>query len=182
MSDPENYDYIASVIDIDSLIDWMIMQAYCSNGDVQQNLRYYKSSENGDRYMFAFYDLDWAFYFHTCFSHVLDPEMGWQHIGMTSNLMDNPDFRAKFLERVSYHMNYTLTDEIVLAKIDYYQELLEPEIARERARWGSTYDSWIYSMDVLREFVLENHWDKMIANLDRLINLTDEEMRIYFGG
>lgn len=182
MSKTENYEYVASKIDIDSLIDWMIMQAYCSNGDVQQNLRYYKSSQNGDKYMFAFYDLDWAFYFHTCFSHVLDPEMGWQHLGMTANLMESPVFRQKFLERVSYHMNNTLTDEIVLGRIDYYQEMLEPEIERERDRWGGTAADWRRSMDVLREFILEDHWDRMISNLDRLIGLTDEEMELYFGG
>ncbi len=182
MSDPENYAYISSKIDIDSIIDWMIMQAYSSNGDVQQNLRYYKSSENGDKYMFAFYDLDWAFYFHTCFSHVLDYDMGWQHIGMTANLMENPDFRAQFLERVSYHMNNTLTDEIVIGRIDYYEKLLEPEIERERDRWGGTAAYWYRSMEVLREFVLEGHWDRMISNLDRLIGLTSEEMETYFGG
>jgi len=70
----------------------------------------------------------------------------------------------------------------VLGKIDYYEKLLEPEIERERDRWGSTAASWYRSMDVLREFVLEDHWDRMIANLDRLIGLTDEEMEKYFGG
>ena len=108
--------------------------------------------------------------------------MGWQHIGMTANLMENPDFRAQFLERVSYHMNNTLTDEIVIGRIDYYEKLLEPEIERERDRWGGTAAYWYRSMEVLREFVLEDHWDRMISNLDRLIGLTSEEMETYFGG
>jgi hypothetical protein len=79
-------------------------------------------------------------------------------------------------------MNNTLTDEKVLAKIDYYQALLEPEIERERDRWGGTADGWRRKMDILREFVQEDHWGQMISNLDRLIGLTEEEMAMYFGG
>jgi len=39
LSVDENYEYVASQVDIDSIIDWMIIEGFSTNGDVQQNLR-----------------------------------------------------------------------------------------------------------------------------------------------
>lgn len=183
MTNAAHYEYVTSRINIDSLIDWMIMEAYSGNGDIQQNLRYFRSSDNGNRWEYAFFDLDWAFYYENCFTHVLSSEKDWQHITLCRNMMKNPDFRARFLERVSYHMNNVLADENVLARIDYYETLLDPEVERERKRWGGSYESWQASVKEMREYLTtRDHWADMIDNLDRLIDLTDAEMKQYFGG
>lgn len=182
MTQDEHYQYVADRIDIDSLVDWMVMEAYSSNGDVQQNLRYFKSTENGNKYMLAFYDLDWAFYYENGFRHVLDPEKEWQHLGLTFHLAKNAAFRQKLLERTSYHMYNTLTDEIVLAKIQYYADLLEPEIVRERSRWEGSWDTWQYRLTEMREYLTtKDHWAKMLESLDYYLDLTDEEWSTYFG-
>lgn len=182
MTVDENYEYACSVINIDSLIDWMIIQGYTANGDVQQNLRYFRSTDNGNRYEMAFYDLDWAFYVHMPFTDVLsDYHEAWQHLRITQNLMENPNFRQKFLERTSYHMQNTLSNENVLARIDYYQNLLSPEIIRERDKWGSNYDAWVWNIDYIRNFITNrDHLGQMVDHLVRYIGLTKEEMDTYF--
>ena len=183
MTDPDNYAYACTVFNMESLIDWIIIQGYSTNGDVQQNLRYFRSSDNGNTFEMAFYDLDWAFYYHLPFTDVLsnDREMNWQHLRITTRLMQNPTFRQQFLERLSYHMENTLSTENVLAKMDYYEQLLSPEVPRERQRWGGSYDGWISQVNRMRNFITQwDHMADMVARLQRYIGLTQSEIDKYF--
>lgn len=184
MTKEENYEYVCSVVDIDSLIDWMIIQGYSTNGDIQQNLRYFRSTENGNKLEFALYDLDWAFYYHLAFTDVLSNgrEMSWQHLRITMNIIKNPEFRQKFLERLSYHMENTLSVENVLARIDYFEQLLDPEMRRERERWYGSYSVWKNSyVQRLRNFITEyDHMGDIVSRLRRYIGLTRQEIDKYF--
>jgi hypothetical protein len=181
MNDPEVWEYVSSQVDVDSIIDWMIMEAYSTNTDTQQNLRYFRSSELGGGWMFCYYDIDWGWYYNAQFSHVLSPNYQWQHMGLTKNMMENKEFRQRFLERMGELMETTLSDENVLARIDYYEQLLEPEIRRERARWGSSYEAWQGRVQELRNFLANGHARKMVDALTRLIGLTRAERDTYFG-
>lgn len=182
LKNQENYDYVASKIDIDSIIDWMIFEAYCTNGDIQQNLRYFRSTETGNKWQFAYYDLDWAFYYYNGFIHTLDPNKTWQHMGFTRALAKNPDFRQQLLERCSYFYNGVLSNDHVLERIDYYHDLLEAEVPRERQRWTGSYDAWEYEVEKLRDFITDrDHWGSLISHLKRYVNLTDAEEAQYFG-
>ena len=178
----EPYEYVTSQIDIDSLIDWMIFEAYCTNGDVQQNLRYFRSTETGNKWQMAYYDLDWAFYYNNGFKHVLSPDKAWQHLGFTRGLAKNPQFREKLLQRCSEFYYGTLSDENVVKRIDYYYELLKPEVERERDRWSSSYEAWEREVQGLKNFVTkQDHWGNLISSLRSYINLTDAEKAQYFG-
>ena len=181
MSDPENWARISPQVNLDSLIDWMILQAYSTNTDTQQNLRYFRSTEMGNKWMFAYYDIDWGWHYNAQFSHVLSPNFKWQHMGLTKNFIRNPEFRKMFLERFSELLETTLSDEHVLARIDYYAQLLDPEVPRERERWSGSYAAWQERVEELRKFLRDGHIDKMISALDRFIGLTWEEKQTYFG-
>ena len=185
MTDDSNYAYVSSLVDIDNLIDYMMIQGYCTNGDVQQNLRYIRSKDTGNKWQLAFYDVDWAFYYHNFFKHVLSPHQAWQHLSITRAVMKHPDFREKFLARCSELMATTLSDENVIARIDYYENLLDPEVKRERKRWGGSYAAWKIEVQILRDFVLdgEDGYDTpnlMINKLVEYIDLTDAEIDKYF--
>ena len=185
MTNDSNYAYVASVVDIDNLIDYMMIQGYCTNGDVQQNLRYIRSKDTGNKWQLAFYDVDWAFYYHNYFKHVLSPHQAWQHLSITRAVMKHPEFREKFLARCSELMATTLSNENVIARIDYYENLLDPEVKRERKRWGGSYAAWKIEVQTLRDFVLEGEdgYDTpnlMINKLVDYIGLTDAEIDKYF--
>ena len=185
LSNDENYAYVASKVDIDSLIDWMIIEGYSTNGDVQQNLRYVRSKDTGWKWQFCFYDVDWAFYYHNAFKHVLSPHQEWQHLTLTRNIMKNAQFREKFLARTSELMATTLSNENVVARIDYYENLLDPEVPRERQRWTSNYKSWKEKVQYLRDFIVvgEEGWDQMDNMINKLVDyigLTDAEIDKYF--
>lgn len=183
MTDPDNYAYACSQIDIDSLIDWMIMEGYSTNGDVQQNLRYFRSTETGNKWQMALYDLDWAFVEHRQFQHVLDAEsQPWQHQMITASLARNPEFRLKLIKRTSELLASTLSDDYVLSRIDQYAQLLEPEMRRERERWYGTYDSWLYRLQEMRDFItVGGQTQNMINALRYYLHMTNEEVNLYFG-
>lgn len=185
LSNDENYEYVASKVDIDSLIDWMIIEGYSTNGDVQQNLRYVRSKDTGWKWQFCLYDLDWSFYYHNAFKHVLSPYQEWQHLTLTRNIMKNAQFREKFLARTSELMATTLSNEHVVARIDYYENLLDPEVPRERKRWNGNYNAWKGKVQYLRDFIVigEEGWDQMDNMINKLIDyigLTDAEIDKYF--
>lgn len=185
LSVDENYEYVASQVDIDSLIDWMIIEGYSTNGDVQQNLRYVRSADTGWKWQFCLYDLDWSFYYHNAFKHVLSPHQDWQHLTLTRNIMKNAQFREKFLARCSELMATTLSNEHVTERINYYENLLDPEVPRERRRWTSSYDAWKNKVQYLRDFINigEDGYDQMGNMINKLIDyigLTDEEINKYF--
>lgn len=185
LSRDENYEYVASKVDIDSLIDWMIIEGYSTNGDVQQNLRYVRSADTGWKWQFCLYDLDWSFYYHNAFKHVLSPHQSWQHLSLTRNIIKNAQFREKFLARCSELMATTLSNEHVTERIDYYEDLLTPEVSRDRKRWGGSLERWQGKVQYLRDFINigEEGWDQMDNMINKLIDyigLTDAEIDKYF--
>ena len=183
LSDPENYAYFTSRIDTDSLIDWMIFEAYGSNTDINQNLRYFKSTEIEDKWQFALYDLDWAWYFRDGFYGLLSPDKPAQHVTLGRAAFENKEFREQFLTRMAELKNGVLSNEHVLARIDHYVQLLSPEIEREKARWGGNYAQWEKNVEKMRSYITENdHWARLERQLTTYVGLTDAEKTKYLGG
>lgn len=183
LSQQENYDYFASRIDIDSFIDWMIFEAYGSNTDISQNLRYFKSTENGDIWQFALYDLDWAWYFKDGFYGLIAPDKVAQHATLGRAAFKNETFRQKFFTRLAELKNGVLSNENVLARIDHYVALLSPEVEREKARWGGNYAAWEKNVETMRKYITaRDHWEHLEGQLRRFIGMTDAEYKKYLGG
>lgn len=182
MTQQANYEYAAQQLDLDSLIDWMILQGYSGNPNINENLRYFRSTENGNRWQLAFYDQEGAFYYHNGFENLFGAEEPYQYLQITKGLIQNKNFRTRFLERLSEAMAAALSDEAVLAAIDEFQVLLEPEIARERQRWGGSSEEWAADVERLRTFLTRyDHWGLMVEDLKTYIGLTDAEAASWFG-
>ena len=82
-------------------------------------------------------------------------------------------------------MATTLSNENVVARIDYYEDLLDPEVPRERARWKNNYKAWKTNVQKLRDFVLngEDGYDQMENMINKLVDyigLTNTEIDKYF--
>ena len=185
LSTPENYSHVCDYVDIDSLIDWFLFESYCANTDTQGNCRIMRSSENGNKWAFGFYDLDWGFWYSGSDFGVLlggFGNAGSQMPPLLRGLMANQEFRSRCLARFAELNSGVLSNEHVLAKIDEYEALLEPEAARDRERWGLNLQSWHEEVEGLRRFIIDNNWEK--HNIDQLClygNISREEREQYFG-
>ncbi len=169
LSVEENYQYVCDHVNIDSLIDWFLLEGYCANTDIQGNTRMYRSPENGNKWQFCFYDLDWGFWYPRSDFTIIMNEIGNagnQMPPLIKNLLKNRFFRDRVLERFAELNRTVLSNEHVLALIDEYQALLEPEIKRERDRWYLQADQWYVRVDELRSFIKNNNWE--VHNIDQI--------------
>lgn len=178
----ENYEIVTAQLDVDSFIDWLILQGYSCNSDVAGNVKWFRSTEMGDLWQPVLYDLDNGFYYREGFENVLSPESPQQYAVIASALMKNSGFRTKFLERLQYALEGPLSDENVLKQIDALEALLAPEIQRERERWGGSTAGWEADVDRLRAYLTRyDHTGMLVQSLRDTIALTDEEAKTYFG-
>lgn len=168
----ENYRHFCSLFDVDSLIDWIILEAYCANSDINGNMRYFRTSENDGKWQIAFYDLDWTFrWTGNCFDNTIYPTRAVQIAPLINALLENEEFCLALARRCAEVCQSTLSNAHVLEKIDEMQALIEPEVPRERARWGLSLTSWYTSMDALRDYI--NDFDYENYMTDRLFAILD---------
>ncbi|MBQ8741913.1 MAG: CotH kinase family protein [Clostridia bacterium] len=192
LSNTEYYEYVKERINLNSIIDWMVIQMYVGNQDLG-NIRYYKGSDG--KWNWILYDLDWGFnaytwfynnYYHTGVSLFLKSSQKGENFNTIMNgLLKNEEFVDLFYSRFAYHMKETFDEEKILAKIDEIASVIDSEVQRERKRWGSSYNSWKTSVNELRRFVTDlgkgSRARALIQQLIDRFSLDDEAIIKYFG-
>lgn len=181
MTDPECFAYMEERVDFDSVIDWTVFEAYSGNPDISGNVRYAYSSEEG-KWRFCLYDLDWAFgQGRLSFTRLLT---GRSHYNVFFNaLIRNPVFRDRFLSRTAELLDGVLANDHVFARIDELAAIVEPEMPREKEKWGSSVKAWRQRLGYLKTYLeIGDRRAELIADLRTAIRLTAEERQRYFGG
>lgn len=141
LTSSKNYEYFCSQVDIDSLIQFWIMQTFVSNNDTG-NIRCYKAEDGKWRWML--YDFDWAFMIgysnrDLIDIHMLDPEghgatNNMSNI-MTRRLLENDEFRKKFCTEYIRALKYVLNYERTSSVLSSLQSAIKSEIPRQFERW-----------------------------------------------
>lgn len=186
MSLEENYRHFCNMFDIDSVIDWLILEGYCANTDLTSgNVRYCRSSENDGKWRLMFYDLDASFSTPaSVFMNVMSEyaQQNRQFAAFMVPLMDNEEFKDRFLSRAAELMGSVLTVENVMAEIDRLCAVVRPEVERDYARFGGTAADWEWSVEQLKAVLIDYDWQQLnIDNLCELFELSPEEREYYFG-
>ncbi|MBO4653107.1 MAG: CotH kinase family protein [Lachnospiraceae bacterium] len=175
----ENYEYLESRIDMNSLMDWYILRGYYGDSD-DANIRCFMSTEGDGKWRWMFYDLDWGFClqdhaFTTNVKNASKHPLIWY-------IIHSKRGKDAFLKRVAYLMDTCLNEEYITKELDWWKATLEPEIEAERARWGGTVNGWNSSMNVLYKYVQDGKRDKaLLKDIKSLLGLSDSDMKAYFG-
>ena len=185
MAKPENFQHFCSVMDVDSLIDWMVLQGFCANGDLNLgNVRYCRSTENDGKWRLIFYDLDAAFFStYRNFSNVLEQSILAQrkYGQIVAPLLENEEFIDRFLKRAADLLSTTLTNENVVAEIERLSAIIDPEVERDYAQYGMSYYEWRRNVEELKNYFYKWNWPKHnVDALSELLNLSDEQREYYF--
>lgn len=186
LSDPANYDRLCQMVDIDSLIDWLVLEGFVGNGDLASgNLRYCRSTENDGRWRLMFYDLDSCFnspqhlYYNMFSGYWLERR---QLSYMVGPLLKNRDFVDAFLSRAGEAMRTVFTGENICAEIDRLAEQIRPELERDYSRFGLRTSDWERRITALKATFTPPGWrEQAVANLRDLFRLSEEEAERYFG-
>ena len=186
MRQSENYDLLSQRVDMDSLIDWFLLEAYCANTDIQGNVRLFRSPENGGRWVFGFYDLDWGFYYPEAnVANLMVPgfgNCGYQLPPLIQVLARNDEFRRQVLSRFSQLIGTTLSNEHVLSNIDRMEQELDQEADRDRDRWDLPRDRWHHRVEELRRFLTKRDYAQFfLDNMCQYFHVSQEERTQYFG-
>lgn len=185
MRNAENYKYAEERIDFVSLIDFTIGEYYSGNQD-NGNAKWFRNTASDDtRWHWIYYDLDWGFYYDTPLDFYLrkrgQAEYGFAKINaLIGNLLDNPDFRTLFLERMSYHMKNTFSEEVALAHLQGIVDRIEPDMKRECERWDKSYSGWEREVEKVRTFIKDRK-EFMLPEIKEWFGLSQEEFDKYFG-
>ena len=187
LTDPEKYRRACELLDMDSFIDWVILEGVSGNFDLFRNVRFFRSTQSDRGYQLALFDLD---------NSMGEAELTWECLfgsegagtypntnvaALLKALFKSPEFRARFLSRYGQVWDTVLSNESLLAEIDRLEALLLPEIERDRERWLMSPEAWQLELRELRHRIGDH--DRQHYCLERLnwyLILTDEEREAYF--
>ena len=161
----DNYEYVASQIDIDNLITYQIAQIYSDNQDWPgNNAKFWNSPETKWRWIlfdtdFAFGPWDSSAYNNDTLSFALSEDgPGWPNppwsTFLVRKLLENTQFRNQFINQFADEFNGRFKTDKVREHIDAIANSMEPEMEKHFERWGEgkTVFVWQSELDVLRSF------------------------------
>jgi gliding motility-associated-like protein len=163
-----NYQSVASRIDISNVIDYMIINTFSVNSDwINWNTMWWRGTGTPNvRWRYALWDMDNTFNLGQNFSgwtttgyqanpcdlddnfQNVGPNMG--HLDIFGKLMQNPDFKAQYINRWSELLNTYLDCSFVQAHLDSIVNVITPEMPAQIARWGGSMADWQNNLTFLR--------------------------------
>lgn len=186
---PENYEYVKSKIDIQSFIDYYIVQTYFANVDWPLgNIKAWKTKNKNSKWRWILYDLDATCIsdnvYYNMFDHVTQSEhSNWPNSKESTflfrSLIKNENFRNSFSDRAFYVVSDNFKIDKSFDALENIYSYYTPELQRHYDRWNfpSNFNSdWVnYSIESVREF-LENRPQIYLNHLAELFNTTSIEI------
>ena len=159
MSNEANYDYIATQMDIDEYIEYMVLEIYCNNGDWPgNNCKFWHPGVEGGRWRWIAYDTDFGF---GLYSTGYDEDMLGSSLQNTSGptfflkkLTASEIFVRNFVNRFADRLNNEFRPDVVNALIDSLSRNIASEIPYHKNRWHSI-GNWENNISRLRTFAEE---------------------------
>jgi hypothetical protein len=174
----ENYNRVDSLINLTSLIDWMLINTNTVAADwLQWNTGWWRGMDPDGKHKkwgYIVWDLDATFDYYINYTNVpnLQPDavpcdvealFQWvpqaQHNVIFLNLLEqNEDFKELYYQRYADMMNTVFSCENMLTTFDRMIAVIEPEMPRQVERWagpGDSMEEWEANVAKLRGFIEE---------------------------
>ena len=171
LSDSAKYEYISSIMDINSFIDYYICQIYGANADWPgSNTKLWHARDNSVKWRFMVYDTDFTFggnsngqynsntlALATSGTSTTYPNPGWSTL-MIRRLLENVNFKNEFIQRFASHINNTYESNYVIGIIDSMKAVISSEIPRHKNRWPQSVSyttGWDNNVEIMRDFAIK---------------------------
>ena len=180
LSKQEHYDYVCSQINVDNYIDYIITQMWIANTDLG-NVKFFKTTEMP--WHWALFDTDLSFrrVSHASVSNIMNKRIYIRDISSSTlviRLMKNPEFKEKFLRRMAWQLENVWTEENVVNRVNEFQALLQPDMAKECKRWGGSVSNWENNLQSLRSFAAKRN-SYFLEDVQDYFNLSKQKMQEY---
>jgi hypothetical protein len=129
------YNALCQMMDVSSYIDYWVYETYCGARDINVNIRYWKTKEEGGKWRWISYDQDsWYRSDEPSLSYYLDKGK----VFLLIRLMKNEGFRNQWLNRMCDYLNTGLEASNVLSLVDQITDKIALAVPRDKARWQDT--------------------------------------------
>lgn len=181
LADQENYEYFCSRFDVDQYMDYIIVECFFNNTD-SGNVRFWRDY-NSNKYRTMLFDLDWGMFSSTYHYNWIEEYFHEKGHGMgrsfyttfSRGLLENPEWKKKFIERFAYHLNNTFSLEYTMPLLDAMEAEIKNEIPRQKERWGEP-GNWEGQLKTLRR-IMDERIGIVAEDLQQFFGLSDARMR-----
>jgi hypothetical protein len=190
LSVPANFEWFEEVVDVDSLIDYLVVQTFIANEDWPGNNMDFWRTRNplsavpepgrDGRWRWSLFDLDYSasapLMHRRSFEWLAIQTPDWQRpawaIFLINKLWESPEFVERFAQAYSVHLATTFRPQWTGAVLGHYEARLEPYVTVHFRRWGSTtsVSQWKDNVGEIRSF-LQQRPAFILGHLDEHFNL-----------
>lgn len=172
MSDQNNFDYVASKYNYESLVDYVLINSFVVCTDwINWNVGWWRGTdtEGGhQRWGYILWDEDATFNHYINYTGVPDetayaspcyPEdiTGYadpgQHIEILNKLRDNDVFMQYYVSRYQDLMNTVFTADDMIDLLESIEDQIAPEMPKQINRWGGNITEWENNVQKIKDFI-----------------------------
>jgi hypothetical protein len=179
LSYDQNYDRVASELDINSYIDYQIAEMFLNNSDWPgNNSKLWKSNKENSRWRFLFYDLDGSFIevdknmLKFC---TAENSENWRNLPkftfLLRNLLKNKHFENQFIKRYVTLLAENFSTENTINYLIKNIDELSPSVQE-------SYDRWVYPKPI-QEWINRIE-DKFVPFLTERPCVVKEQLESFF--
>ena len=175
LSDSDTYAEVTDRMDIDNFIDLYTSQIYFKNTDWPGNNMIFWRKKVEDqisnssvpyghdgKWRWMLTDTDFGFTrpsHNTLIDATRDDGKDWYNEPWSTylirSLLENENFRISFINRFADHLNTAFREEVVINRIDQFEEIYLPEMEQHIHRWGPrdrSFKTWRAYVENMRSF------------------------------
>lgn len=174
MLDPANYEVVKEDLNVQSLVDYMIINTHVVSKDwLNWNTAWWRgrNPEGGaNKWRYTLWDLDATFGHYINYTNIpnVDPDADpcdneqfpqfsdpEGHVDLIISLLESEEFHSLYVNRYADLNNSYLSCDSMITILDRLIDRISPEMPRQIQRWGGTVAEWESNVQELRDFILE---------------------------
>jgi hypothetical protein len=175
-----NYNVVAGMMDIDNFMDYTIVETFTGNTSWAHNIRMWRPRTADGKWQWLMFDMDRGF--RTQGFNAFEDMRQLQPI--FASLVQNQDFRDRFLLRFSEYLNDGFRTDRIIPLLDSLQAGIAEEIPRHSERWRGicgnnvcgieSFSNWQGYVESMRS-IAQNRPDIVRQQLIQFFDLTGME-------
>ncbi|TVR97036.1 MAG: hypothetical protein EA418_03960 [Wenzhouxiangellaceae bacterium] len=174
MGDPGHFEYVTRRLNIQSLIDYFVINSYVVSRDwLNYNTGWWRGldpSGSARQWRYILWDMEAALGHFINYTGLPDPThtappcqaenltVGNGHTAMLRKLIQqNPDVRQQYVSRYVDLLNTHFSAENAIALLDDMIDVIAPEMPRHVSRWGGNMGTWQSNVQAIRTFLANRY-------------------------
>lgn len=200
MTDEANYEYVQSVFNTMSLIDYVLLNSFTVCADwLNWNTAWWRGRHpdgSGKKWRYALWDMDNTFGHGANYTGIpsqssdadpCNPESlnnpgGQGHIPIFNALLENETFWATYINRWADLSNTHFSCDNMHAVLDSMITVIDPEMDRHIERWGGNYAQWQANVQEIHDFIEERCAETLIGGIEDCYDVESVVLTIIIDG